>query len=368
VLVRCERCRAVYQYEVPSAASSAAVQCARCQHVFVAAPLTVLGVVGTLGGAAEQAVAAMPRLVPRRRRRWIPISPLSIVGLSAVVAVSMVGVAALVARTRHVSDDQPAASTSRADAGEVLLWRDDDASLQSAIAAFSEAHALDPGNPSLQAQRALATMLLGLSLRTEADCLASDLNQLGVSLASGTVSAAAEKEATQGRADDLRKNGLRAARLAASLIHDGVALATAAEGQARGPVKSMPVERASLLAAAIEGRNTLAFVPQSAWLQSDHNAPTMEAWRAFTAGLARLARSPSALDWAAAQSEFDLASRISPRFLRAKWELAKASLACMPPDRSRARAALNAILQLNPSHEGAARSLILAAAEKLSLP
>lgn len=355
MLVRCERCRAVYQLDTRVAQG---VQCVRCQLVFMAREPASLGAQGVLGGAAAQAVAASPRLrvvaLPPQRSsvRWV--------AAALVVAAAVGGGLAWRAHLKRIPVVGPSPlALIKTTAGEDLVWHDDTASLESAIAAFSEAESIDPSTDGPVAERALATLLLSLSLREQEQDLTVELATLQAEQATPsppeTVAARAERSAA------LRHLLPSVASRAATFLKEGLALSERVQDPT-GLLLAV-VARTRLLADALQRRHSSPATTTAEWRPARPLEPGADAWRALVAGLARIADNPQPADWLAAQSQFDMAARMAPRFIRAKWELARACLASTPPDITRAKAAIDAILQLNPQHDGAQRLLgvILAA-------
>jgi hypothetical protein len=345
VLVRCERCRAVFRVADPVLQS--ALECSRCHHVFAAPTADILALtpVGILGGAA--AIAAANRgepLPPPRAFAPAPksgTSPLT-TGLLGVIVLALF---VLAVRSPVVSEPSGAADAARTlESAHQLVRRDDSASLESAIALLTASEAKAPGQIEVRSERATAMLLLGASLRAESDDLLAELSRSVPTADSLSAMSETDRTAALQKAASAREKLPALTARADDLIRDGSLLArdTLQPTAERKPAQL----RALWLADAFDHR---ADRLQSAPLSGAESAE-QEGWWHLARALAADGGETGA---ATEERELVSALKADASNLRAKWQLARLLLARTPPDR-RAEALLTEVLAANPAHTGAA--------------
>lgn len=385
MFVRCERCRAVYLLP-SSGAPEPVVACTRCGHVFVVdVPLTLLSVQGVLGGAAmpidvpqgyvplvrrvalprgASAKAAPPAVASRSRAKASarPVArvaaPPSAGRTIAVVAATVVALAMVAAagwkfaHRRPSLSTLPAAALQKLEAAARLVASDDDASLEAAVAGYASLAAQAPDQPVFVARRALATALLGASLKAEAADLSFDLTRLGREAFQVRDSEAPDKTErlallTQAQAD-LRERLAPATARSDKLLREALDLAR-------------PIAEADELPEALE-----AMVVVHASRADDDRVkavgarlPPEDAWVAYARGSAKLQGVISPAKAGEAVAALDATARAHPELWRLSWELGRAAMYAR--DLDRAEKLFRELVARNPAHGGAARGLTMVA-------
>jgi predicted Zn finger-like uncharacterized protein len=355
MLIRCQRCQAVFSLQDGVAASGASfkVECGRCLQVFEAvAPKRAL--VGAQGNtplqmprvparkpeppAAVERKSATPRspppfpaelakaLKPRRppddgvferellrvvtwRRRRIQMAIAVVSGLAVLVAAT---------QWRRFAG-LPREAEMRIEKARQKLLRDDLQSLEEAAALFTEAARIAPGEALPKAERAYALLLQAATHKDLADRLES-----------------AEREPHVRSANKLLQDGLAAAK--AAIEEDGA-----------DPVAM----RAMALYCA------LANAPERGlrYLDAAEKKGRPSALNAYTRAVLTLSGTPSRERQDRALASLALARQTEPRLLRAQVVAGAVSLDRKEP--GPAREALSKVLEQNPQHERARRLLAL---------
>lgn len=351
MLIRCQRCQAVFTLQAGAAAGGATfkVECGRCHEVFETAapghldppppqtPATPAprareaGALERSATADELAKALRPRRPPSAElkpppRRW---SPVWIFALGGVVLVA-VGFLATRAHLGGLSRE----SQARVDRARQKLLQDDLASLREATRLFTEAARLSPGEARPEAERAFALMLQAathqdLARRIEASIKAAPPGDAAAQLLQ-------EKLPHVG-------SGLR-------LLQEGLAAAKAAlEDDGEDPVALRALAlHAALVDAPEKG--------EKAQGQAEKLAP-QDPWIAYTRAALALSGLPSREKQDHALAALAVVRQAEPHLLRAQVEAAAISL-----DRGEAgpaRLALSQVLRENPAHERAQRLLAM---------
>lgn len=346
MLVRCERCRAVFRHSTPTHAVF--LECSRCHHVFPVptAELEALEPQGTLGGAAAIALSARqapPAPIPpgiTARPPRTSQSPVTVTLLALVV-----GALALVA-LRSPGKSPPLTATTNAivRSSEALVRLDDEASLETALAQLTTAAAAQPDNTDVRARRAFVLLLLGATLRAESDDLLAELSRSVPTPEGLAALSETERAASLQRAAHAREQLPVLTARSDDLVRDGIALAH--DAAQPGPERTGAQQRALFLAEAFDHRLERLQVPPQG-KAGDRDYAQLVAWWHF-------ARATGADSTAAAEKELTAALASDPSCLRAKWMLARLLAAKTPPDQAAERL-LNEVLGDNPRHTGAAR-------------
>jgi predicted Zn finger-like uncharacterized protein len=365
VIVRCEKCQAVFSVQDGLAAAGAPfqVECGRCAQLFQARPLAPPAVEAEAktpvrvapvapdpvvlekkARADELAKALKPqrpedaqkaleqelaRVVARRRRRvrWA----LAVFGVAAFTLL------ALGLRTRVTGMPRPA--LARVEKARELLLRDDDQSLARANALFTEAARLAPGEAQPEGERGFV-MLLQAAARKDLEA------RLGVAQKElAEKAAAASGEAREKLEQEAAQLGLERenyAREQVQLFQHGVAAAKAALEE---DGEDEPALRAMALQAALEGEKD-----EGALEKAEKIAPD-DPWLHYVKAVA-VRKEPDA-----ALAQLALLNKAEPRLLRAQVERAALSMDRQEP--GSARDTLAQVLQANPQHERAKRMLSL---------
>lgn len=395
MFLRCERCRAIYVLDAEATAAPPVVACSRCAHVFVArSALTDLSVRGTLGGAAaeeapEQRVPAtlfraptqpdpapawpLPErlrgypaaVAPQRRAPKAKVDPefQDVLGrrrspmiIGVIVALAVLAAVGWLVRhrvSRATRTDLPSTLAASTAGAEAALERDDDASLESAIAAFADAEAKAPDHPEIKAWRGFATLLAGASLMAEAADLGAELVRLERELrAVSQIEPVdeARKAALADRMAEIRQRIGPATTRAEKLVREGAGLVKAVAGQ-DGLEDAPPVLRGlALFYATNQDTGKLDALARA-------TGEDVDPWIIYAQGYARTLGRTSGQKAQEARRSLEAALAKRPDLLRAKWDLARLALVETPPALDRAKALLDEVLARNPRHDGARRGL-----------
>jgi predicted Zn finger-like uncharacterized protein len=347
MLIRCQKCQAVFSLQDGVVASGARfkVECGRCLQVFEASAPT-RAVVDPEAGRALQMPPAPAELAkalePRSRRVQIAIAVVS--GMAVVVAAT---------QWRRFAG-MPREAERRMEKARQKLLRDDLQSLEQAAALFSEAARITSGAAMPEAERAYAVLLQAATHKDLADRLEAagrELNERNAKLRldrpPGFEKQAAELTDQIAQTAQEREPHVRSAN---KLLQDGVAAAKAAleeDGEDPGALRAM----ALYCALANASERGLRYLDAA-----EKKGPPSE-MNAYTRAALALSGAPSRERQDRALAALALARQAEPRLLRAQVDLGAISLDRQEP--GPARAALSKVLEQNPQHERARRLLAL---------
>ena len=384
MLIRCQKCQALYTLQdgVAAAGTAFRVECGRCLEVFEAAgprragPPTpspdgvravrpvpraepsaslerkaatddlarALRPRRPLGAAPEDEFAASMRKTALRRRQVL-------VGAGALAAVALVATAAVQWRSR--SGASRAVAERLASARSRLLL-DDDASLQQAAALSTEAARLAPGEALPEAERAYALLLVAAAHKD----LAERLESRGRALSETAAKVSAEKPSgfeaqlaglTQESAE-LAAEREPHVREATRMLQQGVAAAKAA-------LDDDPEDPAALRAMALYCALTDAGERGLRYLEQSEKLLPQDALAAYTRAALALAGAPSREKQDRALAALAVARQAQPKLLRAVYDTA--GIALDRGELGSARAGFEQVLKANPAHERAKKMLSL---------
>lgn len=348
MLIRCQKCQAVFSLQDGAVASGARfkVECGRCLQVFEASAPT-RAVVDPEARTALQmppapAELAAKALEPRRRRVQVAIAVVS-------------GVALVVAATQwRRFAGMPREAETRMEKARQKLLRDDLQSLEQAAALFTEAARIASGAAMPEAERAYALLLQAATHKDLADRLDAagrELNDRNAKLRldrpPGFEKQAAELTDQIAQTAQEREPHVRSAN---KLLQDGVAAAKAAleeDGEDPGALRAM----ALYCALANASERGLRYLDAA-----EKKGPPSE-MNAYTRAALALSGAPSRERQDRALAALALARQAEPRLLRAQVDVGAISLDRQEP--GPARAALSKVLEQNPQHERARRLLAL---------
>ena len=338
MLVRCERCRAVYELE--SVSAGVPVACSGCGHVFVAHAIDRFALGGAVGGAAARRrpaekwdpQKAIRDGVARRRRRWskraLLLGAAAMVGCAAAMALWFVD------RTQLPPPEPPDEALNEVFAKAAA---DDAVSLEAARARVSRLLRVRPGDRRLLAGSAFVTALSASALATEANDIEYELARLtaGAPQEGPCVS---ERRAAFERLDDLAARLPEARQRARSLLQ--LAEEQAARALERGSSPTALRARAIVQAAKGERAPLLVTVSQ---LQKD------DPWAAYASSIVGILDAKEASS-SPLPSTTEGAQR---KWIRLRFAAARASIVAKggAPD----AAEMAEVLRDSPRHEGALR-------------
>ena len=336
MLIRCERCRALFSLQdgVATAGARIPVQCGRCLAVFEAAgfskapppaPPEALAPPGpepvaptptpALAVVPEPVAADLPPATEPRQQESRAWPPRLLAGVTALVLVLAIAIGISISRRLSAL---PSDAAAKVEEGRTKMLRDDARSLDEAVRLFTEAARIAPGEAVPEAERGFALLLQAAAHKDLAERVGSPEREEEAKTASRFVQqgGGAAKQA-------LAENGQEPAALRA------VALLEALTGAAD--------QAAQHAAAAEQG------APKDVWVLY---------------AKAAAARAARAQDRAAA-ALLQLRDT-EPKLLRAQVDLAAVSIDRR--DHAAARDALQRVLRENPAHERARRLLALLSA------
>jgi hypothetical protein len=394
VLIRCERCQALYSLQdgvvkgATTQGGTFSVECGRCELVFAAkipqgrapsVPISRSLKVQTFGpretpskgsAAAEQPAVAQPTgeelAKALRPKRPVPVSdPDSFEKLLAqkartrrnvvlvVLAAALLGAVALALPSlKKKLGGMPKAAQEKLERARQVALLDDLKSLEQAVTLFSEAAKLAPGEAGPEGERALALLLLAGAHKDQADRLEAAARERNDKLAKLQIE---KPEGWQAQADALTEQvkAIAAERephtqVATKKISEGLAAARAALAEDDLEPSG---HRAMALYQALgdAGEKGLKSLERAAQLRP---AEALDAWvraQLFLCGAPSREKEEKGLE------QLALALQAEPGLLRALYD--QASIEVERQQYAAARKKLTSLLAGNPLHERAKRLL-----------
>lgn len=373
MFLRCERCRAVYEID---ATPGQVVACRRCGHAFKAQAVSRVGYPGTIGGAAAENRAspdALPSgsLEPLDENDTLswpePVAkadddefaalvkgsktPVIVVGLLVAGAAGAAAFNAMNTTASSAPPALPAQVLAEVDAAREALWRDDEASLEGALARFARAASLAPERPEPKAWQALATTLLGDTLACEVEELAAEAQWLEARL-STLADDAEPRPALEARHAAVGARLGVVEERARRLLAEGHELGLAA-WSAAGMHQQLVTVRAMALIHAVAAN--VSEVDRLVSLLDE--AQQADPWLVYAR--ARAGSAAAVADGVIEQFNETLLPALerTPAFERARWQLGRMALLAGPEHLHQARLRFEQVLGVNDRHEGARRGL-----------
>ena len=389
MLIRCQKCQALYSLQDGLQGAAFRVECGRCLNLFEAAPparklpveteaRTPVRVAPVAAPRKPEAPGALERqalsteelakaLKPRRPhdaeaehdefiRELARVSRGRRTGLWAAGGVVVLALLALGAwQLKGRLGGLPQAAQAKMAAAREKLLRDDTQSLEQAAALYTDAARLAPGEAAVEAERAFALLLQASTHKDLSDRLEAAARELNDRVAKLQID---KPEGFEKQIADLSEQVAKIAAERDPHVHDATRLLQQGVAAAKAALDEDVEDPAALRSMALFCALTdspdrgLRYLDQAAAKQ-----PGPDALASYTRAALASAGAASREKQDRALQQLALARQAEPRLLRA--EVDTAEIALERQENGPAREALGKVLAENPQHDRARRLLAL---------